>query len=59
MKLPSAIKANITGNLTGNADTATKATQDGSGNVITNTYVKKAGDTMTGDLKFASGKDLI
>lgn len=29
---------------------ATKATQDGSGNTITSTYVKKAGDTMTGDL---------
>lgn len=37
----------------GNATTATsatKATQDGSGNVITSTYVKKAGDTMTGNL---------
>lgn len=30
------------GALTGNADTATKATQDASGNVITSTYVKKA-----------------
>lgn len=40
----------IYGNLKGNADTATKATQDGSGNVIADTYVKKAGDTMTGDL---------
>ena len=38
------------GNLTGNASSATKATQDGSGNVITSTYVKKAGDTMTGNL---------
>lgn len=55
LKLPATIKAN----LTGNADTATKATQDASGNVITTTYLKKAGDTMTGDLKFASGKDLI
>lgn len=33
-----------------NADTASKATQDGAGNVITNTYLKKAGDTATGDL---------
>ena len=32
------------------ATSATKATQDGSGNVITSTYVKKAGDTMTGNL---------
>lgn len=38
------------GSITGNAATATKATQDGAGNVITDTYVKKAGDTMTGDL---------
>ena len=38
------------GNLNGNASTATKATQDGSGNVITSTYVKKTGDTMTGNL---------
>ena len=30
--------------------TAGKATADGSGNTITSTYVKKAGDTMTGDL---------
>ena len=30
----------------GNSATATKATQDGSGNVITSTYVKKAGDTL-------------
>ena len=32
------------------AGSATKATQDGSGNVITSTYVKKSGDTMTGGL---------
>lgn len=48
LKLPATIKAN----LTGNADTATKATQDGAGDVITNKYVKKAGDTMTGELKY-------
>ena len=35
----------------GNAATATKATQDGSGNTITSTYVKKSGDTITGELK--------
>ncbi len=33
-----------------NATNATKATQDGSGNTITSTYVKKSGDTMTGKL---------
>lgn len=43
--------ANVTINVTSvNADTASKATQDGAGNVITNTYLKKAGDTATGDL---------
>lgn len=42
LKLPATIKAT----LSGNAATATKATQDGSGNVITSTYVKKAGDTL-------------
>lgn len=36
------------------AGSATKATQDASGNVITSTYVKKAGDTMTGALNFAN-----
>lgn len=43
----------IQGDISGNAATATsstKATQDGSGNVITSTYVKKSGDTMTGVL---------
>ena len=38
------LKWNIYGDLTG------KATQDGSGNTITDTYVKKSGDTMTGNL---------
>lgn len=33
-----------------NAITADKATQDGSGNVIADTYVHKTGDTMTGVL---------
>lgn len=43
--------ANVSINVTSvNADTATEATQDGAGNVITNTYLKKAGDTATGDL---------
>ena len=40
LKLPAAIKANITGSLTGNAATATKATQDSDGNKITTTYSK-------------------
>ena len=41
------------------AASATKATQDSDGNAINTTYLKKSGDTMTGDLRFASGKDLI
>ena len=36
--------------ITGNAATATKATQDGSGGIITDTYLKKAGDSTTGGL---------
>lgn len=35
--------------------TAAKATADASGNTITSTYVKKAGDTMTGALNTANG----
>lgn len=41
----------------GNADTATSATtatQDGSGNVITSTYLKLSGGTMTGALNFTN-----
>ena len=37
----------ITGNITG---AASKATSDADGNTISSTYVKKAGDTMTGAL---------
>lgn len=37
------------------AGSATKATQDGSGNTITSTYVKKSGDTMSGRLTCATG----
>lgn len=42
--------ATFTGALNGNATSATKATQDGDGNVIKNTYLKLAGGTMTGSL---------
>lgn len=34
----------------GNATSATKATQDGSGNTITSTYLKLSGGTMTGTI---------
>ena len=36
--------------LPANGGTATKATQDGNGNVIASTYVKKSGDTLTGPI---------
>ena len=36
--------------ISGNATTATKATQDGSGNTITSTYLKLSGGTMTGGI---------
>lgn len=42
-------------NITGNAATATKATKDGDGNIIKDTYLKLAGGTLTGPLTFANG----
>ena len=51
LKLPGVIK----GSLAGNADTATKATQDGNGNVITSTYVPISGNlTIAGTKTFSS-----
>ena len=47
-------EADITINNVAHATQATKATQDGSGNIITSTYVKKSGDTMTGTLTATS-----
>lgn len=43
------------GSCTGNAATATKATNDSDGNKISDTYFKKSGGTVTGDTTF-SGK---
>lgn len=40
----------VANNFVGTATTATKAVQDGSGNTITSTYVKKSGDSMSGNL---------
>ena len=42
-------------NFYGNATTATKATQDSSGNTITSTYLKRSGGTMTGTLEMQPG----
>ena len=38
----------------GNATSATKATQDGSGNTITSTYLKLSGGTLSGAVNFAN-----
>lgn len=44
---------NLTGNVTGNlTGTASRATADADGNTIPDTYVKKAGDTLTGNLQY-------
>lgn len=40
----------LSNNISGNAATATKATQDGNGNVIANTYLHLSGGTLTGTL---------
>lgn len=67
-KLSTARKINITGNATGSTsfdgtndvsinvtvNSATKATNDSNGANIASTYVKKAGDTTTGKITFAS-----
>ena len=50
-----AYTSDIPTSLPANGGTATKATQDGNGNVITSTYVKKSGDTLTGQLTTAKG----
>lgn len=46
---------NIYGTLKGNADSATKATQDSDGNIIKSTYLKLSGGTMTGALNAHGG----
>lgn len=46
------------GALSGNASSATKATQDGDGAVISSTYLKRSGGIITGQLKI-NGVDLI
>ncbi len=46
------VSGTITGDVTGNADTATNATNDGNGDEISTTYLPLAGGTMTGDIAF-------
>lgn len=44
---------NLTGNVIGNlTGTASRATADADGNSISSTYVKKVGDTLTGNLQY-------
>lgn len=50
------VTGNIYGTLSGNAATATKATQDGNGNTISSTYLKLSGGTMSGVLTLKSGQ---
>lgn len=46
----------IKGNITGNADTATKATQDANGNNISSTYIKDiSGDGTSDTITFTFG----
>lgn len=47
------------GDLSGNATSATKAAQDGSGNVITSTYLKLSGGTMTGAINLPYNKQSV
>lgn len=42
----------------GNAATATKATQDGSGNVISTSYLKLSGGVMTGNIGMTPGSNI-
>lgn len=46
--------SSFTGSLSGNASTATKATQDSDGHAINSTYLKLSGGTMTGSIKLTS-----
>ena len=46
--------ATTSGSCSGNATTATKATQDGNGNIITSTYLPLSGGTINGNLKIGA-----
>ena len=46
--------ATTSGSCSGNAATATKATQDGNGNIITSTYLPLSGGTINGNLKIGA-----
>lgn len=44
--------------ISGNAATATKATQDGNGNTISSTYLPLSGGTMTGNINMTKATKL-
>ena len=48
----------FSGTLNGNASTATKATQDANGNNIENTYYKKTGGPISGDVSISGDVDV-
>lgn len=50
------VEGNITGNLVGNADTATNATNDANGDPIASTYLPLAGGTMLGSIAWGQGE---
>ena len=50
MRIDGTYYGKFNGNLSGNASSATKATQDGDGKTISSTYLKLSGGTMTGVL---------
>ncbi len=50
------VEGNITGNLVGNADTATNATNDANGDPIASTYLPLAGGTMLGNIAWGQGE---
>ena len=61
-KFTGPLVGNVTGNCsgssgscTGNAATATNATNDSDGNVINSTYLKLSGGTLSGELTFGDG----
>lgn len=57
--VPTAIAGALGNDITGNAATATKATQDANGNVITSTYLPLSGGTMTGTLYLPGGNPIF
>ena len=49
LTLPGVTKGTFSGNVTGNATSATKTSQDSDGNLIISTYLKRSGGTINND----------